>query len=177
MSELRARSGVAAAVVLTIAAFAGGTAGAVQPSDRITQTSIGGVTLGGTARNYSRTLGAPDFSTRLPGALVRMTFAGGRIQVFLRAGRGVAVLTASDQLRTVQHVGPCIGTAHLRRVYGRRLVAYKRAHQPTPVAFRVGRLVFSTPAGQVGAVLLTRSPSMYLTLLLNSSSCGRTKEE
>jgi hypothetical protein len=177
MSESRVRSGVAAAVVLTIAAFAGGSAGAVQPSDRITQASIGGVALGGTARTYSRTLGAPDFSTRLPGALVRMTFAAGRIQVFLRGGRGVAILTASDQLRTVQGVGPCVGAAQLRHAYGRRLVAYKRAHQPTPVAFRVGHLVFTTPAGQVGAVLLTRSPSTYLTLLLNSSSCGGPKEE
>lgn len=164
-------------VVLTIAAFTGGMAGAAQRSDRITQMTIGGVPLGATARNYSSALGAPDFSTRLPGALVRMTFAGGRIQVFLRGGRGVAILTASSQLRTVQGVGPCTGAAHLRRAYGRRLVAYRRAHQPTAVAFRIGHLVFATPAGRVGAVLLTRAPSRYLALLLNSSSCGGGKEE
>jgi|tagenome__1003787_1003787.scaffolds.fasta_scaffold20941653_2 hypothetical protein len=177
MSRLRVRGAVAAAVALAIAAFAGGTAGAVQRSNLITQTSIGGVTLGETARHYSRTLGSPDFSTQLPGALVRMTFAGGRIHIFLRNGRGVAILTASDQLRTVRGVGPCVGVAHLRRAYGPRLAPYLRGHQRTPVAFRVGRLAFATPAGRVGAVLLARSPSAYLTLLLNSSSCGGGKEE
>jgi hypothetical protein len=177
MGERRVTCAFAAAILLSLAAFAGVAAGAGPGSGLITQTSIGGATLGGTARDYTRVLGTPDFRTRLPGALLRLTFAGGELQVFLHGGRGVAILTSSDKLRTAEGVGPCVDTSRLRRVYGRRLVGLKPAHRPTAVAFNLRHLVFATPSRTVAAVLLTRTPSRYLTLLLNSSGCGGGEEE
>src|SRR4051794_35423600 len=118
MAERRATNGIAMALTVAASALLVCTAGAADRSNRITQTSIGGVTLGGSPSDYTRTLGSPDFTTRMPGSLVRMTFAGGRIQVFLRGGRGVAIMTASDQLRTAQGVGPCVRLARLRQAYG-----------------------------------------------------------
>jgi hypothetical protein len=168
---------VATAIALSLAAFVGAAAGGTNPANLITQTSIGGATLGGTARDYTHTFGSPDFRTRLPGALVRLTFSGGELQVFLHGGRGVAILTSSDKLRTAEGVGPCVNTSRLRRVYGRRLVGHKPAHRPTAVAFNLRNLVFATPSRTVAAVLLTRTPSKYLTLLLNSSACGGGEEE
>ena len=177
VGEPRVKCAFAAAMLLSLAGFAGAAAGAAHPSDLITQTSIGGATLGGTARDYARVLGSPDFTTTMPGALVRLTFAHGELQVFLRGGRGVAILTPSDKLRTAQGAGPCVETSQLKRLYGRRLVGHKRAHQPNVVAVSVGNLVFATPSRKVAAVLLARTPAKYLALLLNSSACGGGEEE
>jgi hypothetical protein len=177
MREGRVRCVFAAAILLSLAIFVGAADGAAHRSDLITQTSIGGATLGGTAHDYARVLGSPDFRTRMPGALVRLTFAGGEVQVFFRAGRGVAILTPSAKLRTAEGVGPCVDASQLPLVYGRRLVGHKRAHQPTAVAFSVGHLVFATPTGKVAAVLLARTPSTYLNLVLNSSVCGGGAED
>jgi hypothetical protein len=177
MGERRVACVSASAILLIVAAVAAGAAGAAQPSHVITQTSIGGATLGRTAQDYTHALGSPDFKTRMPGALTRLTFAHGELQVFLRDGRGVAILTSSDEFRTAKGVGPCVDASKLRRVYGRRLVGLKPAHHQTAVAFNVGQLAFAAPSQKVAAVLLARTPSKYVNLLLNSSSCGSGEED
>jgi hypothetical protein len=174
--ERRLACAAGAVSLLFVGVFLGAAADAATRPSLITQTSIGGATLGGTARDYSRVLGAPDFRTTLAGGLVRLTFTGGDLQVFLSGGRGVAVLTSSNRLHTADGIGPCVDVSRLRRVYGRRLVAHKTAHQPTASAFTSGHLSFATPSRTVAAVLLARAPEKYLALLLNSSSCGGGRE-
>jgi hypothetical protein len=174
--ERRLTAAAGIAMLLCFGVFLGAAAEAATRPGLITQTSIAGATLGGTTRDYSRVLGAPDFRTPLAGGLVRLTFMGGDLQVFLSRGRGVAVLTSSNRLHTADGIGPCADVSQLRRVYGRRLVAHKTAQHPTAVAFSSGHLSFATPSRTVAAVLLARAPERYFALLLNSSSCGGGRE-
>jgi hypothetical protein len=157
-------------------AFSGfATASASAPQTRITQDRIGGARLGLTRKQYAHLLGRPTFMTRYGHGLVRLVFAKQELAVYLsRSGRGVAILTSADEYRTVRRVGPCSSVSALRRAYKGRLVVKRRAGHA--VAYRLDRLVFASPSGKVGAVMLA-GRGFSVSVAVNAGQCGSGEED
>jgi hypothetical protein len=161
-------------VVLAIAFGGFAAASASAPGTRITQSSIGGVKLGLTRKQYTRLLGRPSFTTRFGHSLVRLAFEHKKLAVYVsRSGRGVAVLTSEERYRTAKGVGPCSAVPALRRAY-KGLVTTRRAGHT--VAYRLKNLVFASPSGKVGAVMLARR-GFPVGVAVNAGQCGGGEEE
>jgi hypothetical protein len=161
-------------VILAIACggFAAASAGA--PATRITQSSIGGARLGLTRKQYTHLLGRPSFTTRFGHGLVRLAFADKELAVYVsKSGRGVAVLTSAEEYRTVKGVGPCSAVPALKRAY-KGLVATRRAGHA--VAYRLKHLVFASPSGKVGAVMLA-GRGFPVSVAVNAGQCGGGEED
>lgn len=162
--------------VIFAVAFGGfAAASASAPGSRITQSEIGGVRLGLARKQYVHLLGRPSFTTRFGHGVVRLAFADKKLAVYLsRSGRGVAILTSAERYRTAKGVGPCSAVPALTRAYKGRLVTTRRAGHA--VAYRLNHLVFASPSGKVGAVMLA-GRGFPVSVAVNAGQCGGGEED
>jgi hypothetical protein len=164
------RTGVFVLGIATAAAavVVGSSSGAT--ARQINQRSIGNVPLGLTRTGYLHKLGKATFTTRFGHGLTRLAYADRGLAIYLsRKGRGLAVLTSEDEYRTAAAVGPCSTVAALKRAYGARLKPMRRGSHV--VAYRLRRLVFATPSGNVAAVMLSGS-GFPVNVVVNAGLCG-----
>jgi hypothetical protein len=147
-----------------------------EPTELVTATTIAGAPLGVAAAEYSRILGRPSFTTRLPRGVTRVTYKGGELHVFLRIGRGVALSTSSDEYRTHAGIGPCSARADLLRAYGPRLKLVRRGVANRPIGYVLGRLFFAVFDERVGAVMLG-APPLQPEIAVNGPQCGAGDED
>lgn len=133
----------------------------------IEPTAIDRATLGLTAAEYRKLLGVAPLE-QLQGSYQRLTFPKRKVSVYLRGGKGMAIVTWNKQLGAASGAAPCLPTAELKSIYGSKLVPLKALGQV--VGYRYGNLSFMVIGGKVRNVILTRIPSA-LQLALNSEIC------
>jgi hypothetical protein len=162
---------------LSVASLTEAALGDNGPAHPIRADSIGAARLGQPADRYVRSFGRPIATTLLGNGLTRLAFANGRLEIFLRKGMGVAVVTTAANDLTGSHVGPCATAGQVRKAYAGRLKPVVSPVTHTVAAFTVGRLMFAVPEGRVTAVMLADNPSSYLRLLLGVAACGAGNED
>jgi len=118
----------------------------------ITQTSIGGASLGGTKAVYTSRFGAykqlslTEFPPPIPG----VSFGQPQVAVYFKADpkHGDIITTWNRRFRTAAGVGPCSTIAELKRAYGDAV--HPSPHSISPDGNRIGayvvgrNLLFST---------------------------------
>jgi hypothetical protein len=141
----------------------------------ISQRAIGGATLGMKRSGYVYKFGKPSFTTRFGNSMTRIVFNNSEFAIYLsRKGRGVAVITSAEEYRTRARVGPCSTVSALKKAYGHRLKAKRRAGRL--VGFRLGRLLFTVQSTRVGAVMLANS-AFPASVAVNHGQCGSGDED
>jgi hypothetical protein len=134
----------------------------------ITESAIGGGSLGQTRAAYAAAYGSPLRTDRLEGNLTRVVYRQ-RVEVYFRSGSaaGIAVVVAGSAFRTGKGVGPCSPAAAVRAAYP----GSARVPLAGPeYAYRLGsRLWFEIEAGKVAAVALgTKAAAFYAA---NTAPC------
>jgi hypothetical protein len=158
----------AAASAVVVGSSSGATA------RQINQRSIGNVPLGLTRTAYLHKLGKATFTTHFGNGLMRLAYDHRGLAIYLsQRGRGLAVITSSDDYRTRAAVGPCSTVRALKRAYGPRLKPIRRGGHV--VAYRLQRLLFAAPSGKVGAVMLANS-TFPASIAVNGGQCGGGEE-
>ncbi len=138
----------------------------------ITQHAIGGAPLGKSRDFYRAYFGQPALTEQLEGGLTRLTFTKLRLQVYFKRGgpAAIGILTWSSRFRTARGIGPCSPLSALRRTYGSQLKPFHFAG--TIAAYRLGRLWFTTKAGQTVGVVQLTGKGLTVFPALNSLRCG-----
>jgi hypothetical protein len=171
------RSGFALVCTLTLAVTVSAAGFAATTSHRIGPSSIAGARVGLGEAAYVGVLGQPNYTTQYAGGLTRLSFRNGKVQVYLASprGKGLAVLTAGDDYKTDQGIGPCSTLTALKRAYGRKLVPIRLGRGRPVVAYRLGSLLFATPSLRIALVALATS-RFPVSIAVNAPACGAGEE-
>ncbi len=118
----------------------------------ITQTSIGGASLGGLKATYTKRFGAYKqlLLTEFPPPIPGLSFGQPQVAVYFKADpkRADIITTWSRRFRTAAGIGPCSTIAELNQAYGDAV--HPSPHSISPDGKRIGayvvgrNLLFST---------------------------------
>ena len=148
--------------------IAAGTAGAIETFP-ITGASIAKAKLGWTQAHYRAVLGKPGRIDRLEGGLTRLAYPGRQLEVYVHAGRGVAVATWNRRYTDGAGIGPCAPIEAAQSTYGARWV--KLTGGPNLALWEYRTLTFRIGKGKVLAVVLATKP-YRLQIAGNTSDCN-----
>jgi Tol biopolymer transport system component len=134
----------------------------------ITSRSIGGAALGLRRADYVGALPGRARLNLLGERLARLVFSSLGLDVYLSAGKGVALVAYDSRFRTAKSVGPCSPATALIDTYGDRLQRIPTSGAVT--LYRLGTLVFRVANARVGAVAVGRG-SIAAQAAGNSIDC------
>jgi hypothetical protein len=158
---------LAAACVLCFLTLAG--AAAAIETFPITGASIAKAKLGWTQAHYRSVLGAPGRVDHLEGGLVRLAYPKRKLEVYLHAGRGVAVATWNKRFTDGAGIGPCAPIVDAQQAYAARWV--KLLGGPDLQLWEYRTLTFRIGKGKVLAVVLATKP-YRLQIAGDTSDCA-----
>jgi hypothetical protein len=131
--------------------------------------SIAGASLGWTSAHYRAKLGAPSRVDRLEGGLTRLVYRKRKVEVYLHAGRGVALSTWNRTYTDGAGIGPCGKIVDAQAAYGARWV--KLTGGPDLALWQYRTLTFRIGKGKILAVVLAK-PAYRLQIAGNTSDCS-----
>jgi hypothetical protein len=135
----------------------------------ITGVSIAKAHLGWTQARYGAVLGKPARIDHLEGGLTRLAYPGRKLEVYLHAGRGVAVATWNRRYSDGAGIGPCAPIVDAQQAYGARWI--KLTGGPDLQLWQYGTLTDRIGKGKILAVVLATKP-YRLQIAGNTSDCG-----
>ena len=134
----------------------------------ITGASIAKAKLGWKGFQYRATLGKPSRLDMLEGGVVRMTFAARKVEVYLHAGKGVAIATWNRRYTDGAGIGPCSPIVDAQKTFGARWV--KLTGGPNLALWQYRTLTYPIAKGKVLAVVLATKP-YRLQIAGNTRDC------
>jgi hypothetical protein len=157
------RIALAAALALVVV----GSAAAIETFP-ITGASIAKAKLGWTRAHYRAVLGKPGRVDQLEGGLTRLVYRTRKLEVYLHAGRGVAVATWNKRYTDGAGIGPCAPLADARATFGSHWV--KLTGGPSLALWQYRTLTYRVGKGKVLAVVLA-TKKYRLQIAGNTSDC------
>lgn len=122
----------------------------------ITGASIAKAHLGWTQARYRTVLGAPARIDRLQGGMTRLAYPGRKLEVYLHAGRGVAISTWNRRYTDGAGIGPCSRIVDAQQTFGTHWV--KLLGGPSLQLWQYRTLTYRIGKGKVLAVVLATKP-------------------
>src|SRR5205814_948490 len=122
----------------------------------ITGSSIGGARLGWTRAGYVGKLGRPTRVDQLEGALTRLSYGKRKLEIYLHAGKGVAIATWNRRYTDGAGIGPCSPIGDAQQAFGARWT--KLIGGPDLQLWEYRTLTYRIGKGKVLAVVLATKP-------------------